>query len=362
MKDTSKVKVYLINAYSNYEKENFFISGSDRVAIELASCDSENSIILGPATIKQIIPQGIVFYSSQDSFTKNILIDYLIRTLKTIWILQKLEFDFIISSSDFFCDTVPGAIFSKNKKWFAFTFHLYPAFSVNFKLRDFFGKLFQDFSYLLFNKSEKIFTSNFECVDYLESKFKIQNVKKIPLGVHLNEFSSSNKKDIDVLFLGRIKDSKGIFDLPEIILNVKSKISNIKVVVIGNGPNSEKKLLEDLNKKFKSNLKILGSVSDQEVKQNLSKAKILIQLDSEGGFGLNIIEALASGCVIVGYDLPSYRDNFSDLELYMSSQKDKMAVAQSIIYLVENFDFTSNQRAKLKRFDWKEIYKVIFYN
>lgn len=363
MKNTSKVKVYLINAYSNYIESSFFISGSDKVAIEFAKCDPVNSIIIGPSTLKQILPKEIQFYSSQNKFTKNLIFDYFIRTINTIYILRNLEFcDYIISSSDFFCDVIPGAIYSFGRKWFVFTYHLYPSFEVNKKYRDLLGKVLQDFSYFLYRFANKIFTSNIECVSYLSDKFSFKNILKIPLGVSLKEYSSLSNKEVDVLFLGRIKESKGVFDLPEIVSLVRNKIPNLKVCLIGNGPDREKKRFENLNHEFNSQIEMLGSVEDQVVKKVLSNSKILIQLDSENGFGLNIVEALASGCFVVGYDLPSYRDNFKNLELLMSPQKDKNGVSENIISILKNNSRNSLDLNLLSRFDWKEIYKSIFRN
>lgn len=360
MKNTSKVKVYLINAYSNYDPDKFFISGSDKVALALASEDLKNSVVIGPSTIKRILPNNLKFLSSQSVFTRNIIFDYLIRTVNSFFILKSLGKNFIVlSSSDFFCDVIPGFLVRKRNEWYCFTFHLYPSFFDNFKLRDFFGKMLQDFSYILFKNAHKVFTSNFECVEYLNRKFKITSSIKIPLGIKIDNYQVEKVKDIDILFLGRIKESKGIFDLPEIISIVKSKIPNLRVVVIGNGPKSEKDRIEALDKKFNSNITFMGSVEDSVVIKTLSKSKLLVQLDSEGGFGLNIIEALASGCSVVGYELPSYKDNFFDLRLDLTPQKDKEAVSKDIIKLLTKFEVI-DQRSKLNRFDWSSIYNNIF--
>lgn len=363
MTDTSKVKIYLINAYSNYDPEKYFISGSDKVAISFANEDPTNSIIVGPKILKKLISEKIRFISSQDDFTKNIITDYIVRTINTIKILKSLgRGKIILTSSDFFCDVIPAFLNKNENYWYAFTFHLYPSFHINFKLRDLIGKVAQDLSYILFRKADKIFTSNFECVEYLRDKFNLKNLYKIPLGVNIKDYKINPQKSIDILFLGRIKESKGIFDLPEIVSIVKSKIPKLNVVVIGNGPKVDRDRVEKLDSDFNTEIKFLGSVDDSTLFDNLSNSKLLIQLDSEGGFGLNIVEALASGCFVVGYELPSYRDNFPDLEIYMFSQNDKQAVALKIIELIQDFKNPLNQRDRLKRFDWASIYKLVFLN
>lgn len=361
MKNTSKAKIYLINAYSNYDANKFFITGSDRVALEFASQDSKNSIIIGPKTLSAIIPKEVQFIPSQEVFTKNILLDYVLRTLNTLKLLSKLDSgSIIVSTTDFFCDVIPGYWSRKKFSWYCFTYHLYPSFFVNFKLRDLFGKMLQDFSFLMFKKSYKIFTSNFECINYLKNNFKIKDIAKIPLGINISDYRISKTKTIDLVFLGRIKESKGIFELPEIVSLIRKEKPDLKVVVIGNGPQEEVEKIKKLNKEFNSNIEFLGSVPDKVVLETLSKSKILIQLDSENGFGLNIIEALASGCYIIGYDLPSYRDNFKNLKLFMSNQKDKKAVANQALKILNSKQEPLNQVSMLDRFDWKNIYKLVF--
>ena len=366
MKNTLKgkaKKIYLINAYSNYDPEVFFISGSDKVALEFASLDLNKSSVIGPASLVSVLPDNIEFYCSQKNYTGILIIDYIVRTFNSFKILSTLGSDnIIISSSDFFCDVIPAYLNKKTNKWFTFTYHLYPSFLINFKLRDLYGKILQDFSYLLSNSANRNFTSNFECVNYLSNKFNNNKVIKIPLGINLSKYEASDNKDIDVLFLGRIKETKGIFDLPEIVSLIKLKISNLSVVVIGNGPANDRGRLKELDSNFKSNLALLGSVSDEVVRDNLSRSKILIQLDSENGFGLNIVEALASGCIVIGYDLPSYRDNFYDLELKMCPQGQKLAVAEKIIETLNEYKSQPILINKLSRFDWNSIYKTIFTN
>jgi glycosyltransferase involved in cell wall biosynthesis len=363
MTNISKVnkKIFLLNAYSNYDPKVYFISGSDKVALELAKIDIGNSVILGPSSIVSILPKNLKFYTTQSKYTGVLIIDYLIRTINSIKIITSLDSrNILISTTDFFCDVLPAFINRHGNIWYTFTYHLYPSFLVNFKFRDLFGKLLQDFSYLLSKSASKNFTSNFECVTYLKEKFKYNQVLKIPLGVNLVDYYSKDIKDIDILFLGRIKESKGIFDLPEIVSLIKSKIPNLKVVVIGNGPESEKIRLRELDSRFNSSLIMLGSVSDPEVRDNLSRTKLLIQLDSENGFGLSIVEALASRCIVTGFDLPSYRDNFPDLGLNMCPQGQKEVLAKKIIEILINYSQPAHLGSKLDRFDWNSIYKTIF--
>ena len=124
MKNTLKgkaKKIYLINAYSNYDPEVFFISGSDKVALEFASLDLNKSSVIGPASLVSVLPDNIEFYCSQKNYTGILIIDYIVRTFNSFKILSTLGSDnIIISSSDFFCDVIPAYLNKKTNKWFTF--------------------------------------------------------------------------------------------------------------------------------------------------------------------------------------------------------------------------------------------------
>jgi len=365
MKNTLKVsqKFFLFNAYSNYDPDKLFISGSDRVGIELLNLSKSKNFVIGPKILKNLIKSNNFEFINSDLLeTKVLLIDYFLRTFFTVYILfrKNLNSSEIVSTSDFFCDTIPAFLFSKKSKWYAFLFHIYPR---KISVRNVFGGLIQNFSFLLFKNSFKVLTTNRECENFLIKNFRIKQVQKINLGISIPKPKSVDLERIyDLAFVGRIKDSKGVFFLPDIVLKLKTKFPNINVLVIGNGTSSDISKLNSqiVNYKLSSNLKLLSNVTDQKLSDYLSQTKYLIQLSSEEGFGLVIPEALFCGAGVVGFDLNVYRDNFYDLELNMVSQGNTQELIETCSRLLVSYKGPVKIENSISRFDWKNIYQSIF--
>jgi glycosyltransferase involved in cell wall biosynthesis len=368
MKSTSKVnKIYLFNAYSLNNSNEVFISGSDRVGLELIKQDPSNTVVFAPNCFKPLLPQGCIFVTTQDVITKSLVLNYLYRTVKSIQLLKKYAQggNYIISTSDFFCDTIPAFMFSGVLKWYAFTYHLYPSVIRNFSLRNLFGNLAQAFSFFLFKRANLVITTNLNSVNYLKYFYNIRNVLKIKLGIGLDKYLSSNKdRPVDLIFLGRIKNSKGIFELPELISQVAKSVDNLRVEIVGNGDLQDLEKLENLITKFQINryIKISTGLNDNEVTARLKQSKYLVQLSREEGFGLVILEALASGCQVLGYNLPVYLENFSEFNLKMIENFNQKNLSLLIIDSLNNYQFKSSDKRKFVDFEWGSIYNSIFNN
>jgi len=243
MADTSRVdySIYLFNAYSNLDSKKHFLSGSDRVGIKLIEQESSSTFVIAPRNFQKLLPEKVKFISSDDLKVNNLLFRYVFRTFKTFFILKSLlkslnkksKIINIISTSDFFPDVAPSFFFSSKLKWYSFTYHLYP---LNFNLRNFLGRSVQVISFLMLKKSYRILTTSKESENFLKKNFHYTNVLNIPLGLDYGLYKGNKEKNNnDLVFLGRIKKSKGVFDLPEIIKSVVKSFPKLKLFVIGNG-------------------------------------------------------------------------------------------------------------------------------
>lgn len=364
MKNTSKARasVYLFNAYSNLDSNNVFISGSDRVGLKFLDYESR-ALVIAPEIFKTLLPKKISFISSDSTKYKNLHVRYLIRTFKTIFILLKLKrnlvIDKIISTSDFYPDTLPCYINSRFLSWYAFTYHLYP---LKFNLRDLLGRILQIFSYYLFKNSFRVITTSTDCENFLKKNFRNLSILKIPLGIDLNKYKYEQPIKDCLVYLGRIKKSKGVFDLPEIVFKVKKVYPNVTLKIIGNGDLLSIEKLENLIKKFKleNNIKIYKNLSDFEVLTELQNSKILVQPSYEEGFGLSILEALAANLKVVAFNLPVYQEHFSNFELNVVPTGDTDAFSNKIIFLLKNPYKTKYSPELFQEFSWPHIFKKIF--
>ena len=96
--------------------------------------------------------------------------------------------------------------------------------------------------------------------------------------------------------------------------------------------------------KIRDNLKgytfdIIKNETHQNVLQRLEKSKIYISLSDEEGFGLSAAEAMAMGCVVIGYHGQGAKEYFKEEFSYRVEQGDVIDICkkvEEVIELIEN--------------------------
>lgn len=179
-----------------------------------------------------------------------------------------------------------------------------------------FGKL----AYTFYIKvTYKLFSNIFVMTDNLLSFFKSQNVSanklhKLPNALYLPLFKERSSYDSDlplpstyIAFSGTYNDKKdGILSFLDVFKIVNSYKPEIKLVVIGDGNDNEKRLMNDriILLGLENQVYLMGRVSSQWVPSILKKAQILISnrppsLQADYGFPTKIIEYLSTGLPVV---------------------------------------------------------------
>ena len=106
-----------------------------------------------------------------------------------------------------------------------------------------------------------------------------------------------------VLFVGRLVERKGVRYLIEAMAEVKKRVPDAHVVIIGKGP--EREALERLSQNLDVNAEFLGALSDFEVREWLSRARVFAgpsMMASDGepeALGTVFAEAQATGLPVV---------------------------------------------------------------
>lgn len=117
-------------------------------------------------------------------------------------------------------------------------------------------------------------------------------------GVYLNEFEETTK-DIDVICISR-------FDAPYKNVDVLCEAlfdTDVQTIVVGDG-----KLRPSFERRYASaNLKFAGYVSETKKRELLSRSKVLVSASSIEGFGITLLEGLASGCLVAASDIGPHR-------------------------------------------------------
>lgn len=105
---------------------------------------------------------------------------------------------------------------------------------------------------------------------------------------------NKSKRDIDILFVGRIEAQKNLKKFIQIIKLLTLNFPKIKTVIVGSG--SESKIIKGLIKKMKlqKNIKIYPTTNTPE--KFYLRSKIFLLTSDYEGFPLTLLESISCGC------------------------------------------------------------------
>ena len=149
-----------------------------------------------------------------------------------------------------------------------------------------------------------------------KEKYKFtKNINIIPTGIEVERFFSENintkekenlrkslklsKKDFIILFVGRLAEEKNIEFLIKSQKKLSTRHSNIKMLIVGDGPDKEK--YENLRKNLglEKNVIFAGKVSWTDMPYYYHIATVFATASKTETQGLTLIEAMASNVVPV---------------------------------------------------------------
>jgi phosphatidylinositol alpha-mannosyltransferase len=198
-----------------------------------------------------------------------------------------------------------------------------------------------------------------------------ENFKKpkvvIPNGVNLEIFNPKNKKieefldgKINLLFVGRVEERKGLIYLLKAFSILKRKYQNLRLIVAGDGPEREncQKFVKENNLK---DVIFLGNV-EKELPSLYATCDIFCAPSIFGeSFGLVILEAMASGKPVVGFANEGYKELMKGKkgEKFLVRPRDFKELAQKIETLIKNEKLRKEMgewgQKEAKKYSWEKI-------
>jgi phosphatidylinositol alpha-mannosyltransferase len=184
----------------------------------------------------------------------------------------------------------------------------------------------------------------------------------IPNGVNLNEFSPEGEKfqefldeKINLLFVGRIEERKGLIYLLKAFRILKRKYNNLRLIVVGDGP--EKENCQNFVKEKKlQDVVFLGELKGESLFKIYRTGHIFCAPSIFGeSFGLVILEAMASGLPFAGFANEGYKSWLKGKkgEYFLAPPKDFIALAKRIEVLIKY----PEKRKELADWGYKEAKK-----
>lgn len=219
-------------------------------------------------------------------------------------------------------------------------------------------KYFKKLKSSLTNINYLLPTSNYLTEDYTKifKKEKV-TVKYIPNIV--SEFPTKLNKcnNKNIISVGRFSPEKGYKDLIEIYKQVKKQNSNIKLTLVGDGPEMDD--LKELIKKEKLNIKLTGFLNQEELKKEYSIASLFVMTSYEESFGLVLIEAMSYGIPCFAFDSALGAKEIINNKngVLIKNRNEKQMVKEIIKYFKNNPDKNTIKRARTtsERYSFEQV-------
>lgn len=178
-----------------------------------------------------------------------------------------------------------------------------------------------------------------------------RNVHIIPTGIEIERFYREkvnndkinnikkdlniNKNDIVLLFVGRIAEEKSIDVLIKSHVNICKKYKNIKLLIVGDGPNLEDYIKLSKELKIEDKVIFTGKVPWRDINKYYCLSNIFVTASHTETQGLTLIEAMAASLPVVALNDESFKNVvIDDLNGYLFN--DSKEYEKYIIELIKN--------------------------
>lgn len=298
------------------------------------------------------------------------------RNLKAFFMVRKIlkdNFDVIYSPSsvlDLVMLPFLIKLVSKRITWVSVFDNTVPFTGTGNKIIRFLAWLFFRISLILLKRCDKIFVISAELKGYLLSRGFLENQLVLTTnGIENNlieQAKASDKYNIDALFVGRINEAKGIYDMLEILKIVKNKFPNFQLAIMGEGD----KIITDQFKEavfrnnLEKNIQLLGFKKGLEKFSIMKSARSFWFFSEAESFGISLMEAVCCGVPAFAYDLDTFSKIYKNNEVFMFKKQDYEAISNRVIDLFDKKEFENKSgKLLLGKYSWENIamteYKAI---
>jgi glycosyltransferase involved in cell wall biosynthesis len=134
---------------------------------------------------------------------------------------------------------------------------------------------------------------------------------------------------------------------------------DVQLLLVGKSDYFYKKLEEKIKKENYSNIIIRNNVSDKELANLYHNAASLVSPSLMEGFGLPVLEAMSSECLVMASDIPSFREVCQDSAIFFDpySIEDMTNKMEHVIKLdsKKRDQYINNGFKRSKEFSWEKM-------
>jgi len=227
--------------------------------------------------------------------------------------------------------------------------------------------------YLRYNFNGYISVSNFTKEKLIEQiRIPKEKIMVIYNGIDLNLFKKTHVnekyKEPTVLTICRLVSYKRVEDLIKAINILKADIPDIRLKIIGDGPQKEYLINLAKNLQVIDRVEFLGKIKEtQDMIKIMKKSHVFALPSIAEGFGMVVIEALAAGVPYVSSDIPpireitkggiggilcetkNYKDLTSKIKVLLVDESKRRNVMKNVSSHIEKFEW-SNLAIELEKY------------
>lgn len=210
--------------------------------------------------------------------------------------------------------------------------------------------------------ADRLVAVNEETKHYYEKFVPESRIEVIPHGVDLNHYQYSPRSDeLELLTVGRLISRKGIGDLLVAMQEVVEKFPTAHLRIVGDGPlrNDLERRAADLN--VEESVTFHGRVPETDLLRHYREARAFVHPSHSEGFPHVRLEAMASGCPVIGTDVTGARElTRNSIEGLVVPVNQPDHLAEAMISLLKDKSLASemgrNARERVEeRHDWSDI-------
>lgn len=193
-------------------------------------------------------------------------------------------------------------------------------------------------------------------------KYVKSNIHYIPCGVDSAEFrQKTNKfKNPTIICISRLAKYKNIKTLVLAFAHLSRKMKNLRLIIIGTGPESESLATLADTLKISHKVKFFSNLSRRELIGLLKASQIFCLPSIVEGFGIATIEAAAAGIPYVNSNIPINREiTKNGTGGFLVDPKSPLAFSQGISQLLTNTSLykqkTNQSKELVNLYSWEKI-------
>ena len=188
-----------------------------------------------------------------------------------------------------------------------------------------------------------------------------ERIRVVPNGLDHRLYAPGDGVQHDrntVLFVGRLEHYKGADVLLDAWAGVRARRPEARLILVGSGSAEEK--LRRQAARLGNGVTFAGFIPDEEKRDLMRRARLLVQPSFKEGWGLTVLEANACGTPVVATRVPGLCDSVHDGETgLLVPAGDSTALAQGILRLLDDDDLHARLATAAlrwsKHFTWEAV-------